>query len=365
MSDQPEMQYNGLKGKLMKKPFFIKLFHWEFWPMHLVYLPVYAYYLFLSMKARSLFFFSAANPGIESGGMFFDSKNDILSKVPENFLPTTILVEPGTSFSKILAKVKASGLEYPMIAKPDIGERGFMVNKIKSEAELKEYVESIHSKFLIQEFIGYPNEFSVLYYRFPDEEKGHVSSFTIKEYLGVTGDGESSLEKLILSNPRALLQLGPLEEKYKNQMDLVLKKGEHKELIHIGNHCKGTTFYNGNHLIDEQLTNTFAEICDSLDGIYFGRYDLKCPSLEDLKKGKDIKILEINGAKAEPTHIYQPGYSLMTAYKDLFKHWNTIYQISIRNKKEKGIEFMPRAEGFRMLRAQLRKGKVAKGEIRA
>jgi len=43
--------------------------HWEYWPSWAYYFPMLAYYPWLALKARHLCFFTAANPGIYTGGM--------------------------------------------------------------------------------------------------------------------------------------------------------------------------------------------------------------------------------------------------------------------------------------------------------
>jgi hypothetical protein len=63
--------------------FWTRLTNWEYWPFSVIYFPVFFYWLWLSVKARSLFFFSAANPSIESGGMLGESKYRILKNVPD------------------------------------------------------------------------------------------------------------------------------------------------------------------------------------------------------------------------------------------------------------------------------------------
>ncbi|MEP6789425.1 MAG: M24 family metallopeptidase, partial [Acidobacteriota bacterium] len=47
-----------------------KLTHWEYWPFGIIQAPLFFYYPWLALKSRSLFFFSASNPGILMGGMF-------------------------------------------------------------------------------------------------------------------------------------------------------------------------------------------------------------------------------------------------------------------------------------------------------
>ena len=93
----------------------------------------------------------------------------------------------------------------------------------------------------------------------------------------------------------------------------------------------------------------FDEVNKTTPGIFFCRYDLKCTCIEDLKNGKNIKIMEINGVGSEPAHIYDPGFKLMDAYKALFHQWKTIYEISRINRK-KGITYMTVKEATQTIR---------------
>ncbi|MEO1451682.1 MAG: hypothetical protein AAFV07_19290, partial [Bacteroidota bacterium] len=152
---------------------------------------------------------------------------------------------------------------------------------------------------------------------------------------------------------RAHLQLEALEKREGTKLDTIPAAGEIVELMPIGNHSRGTTFLNGNEHIDQQLHQTFDHISHRLNDIYFGRFDIRCESLGALKAGKNFKILEINGVKAEPTHIYQPGFSLREAYRILFRQWRTIYEISIANR-ERGVQVPTFREGLVQVRAFLR-----------
>ncbi len=324
----------------------IKLLNWEYWPFELIYTPPFLYYLYLSIKARSPFFFSAANPGIETGGMMGESKIKVLEKVPKQYLPTTMYVENGYALKEVLQNLKASGLDFPLIAKPNIGSRGFLVKKITNQEELAEYLQELKVDFLLQEYIDSPMELSVMYYRFPNQRSGTVSSLTVKKYLSVHGDGTSNILELIKKSDRAKLQLDTLIHTHAYLMDRVPANGELVELVPLGNHCRGAMFINGNHLIDDRITKVFDGISHQLDGIYFGRFDLKCTSLEALKAGH-VKILEINGVGAEPAHIYDPSYSLIQAFKDIIRQWNVIYRLSVFNK-HRGQSFMSFKDAYRM-----------------
>ncbi len=326
-----------------RKNFIIRLRSWEYWPFGIVYIPIFFYWVWLSIRARSLFFFSASNPGIENGGMLGESKIKILDKLDDELKPVTFLVRTGEGLSSISKKLQKANLDYPIIAKPDIGERGWMVEKIVDEANLSDYLQRSKVDFLIQEYIDLPVEAGVFYYRFPGQSQGKVSSIVLKEMLHVRGDGHSTLKDLILKNDRAKLQMEVLSEVY--DMSEVLEKGQHLQLVDIGNHCKGTKFLNGNHLINDKMHLAFDKISNGVQGFYYGRYDLRCASTDDMYQGK-VKIMELNGAGAEPAHIYQPGFSILTAYKVLFQHWKTLFKISRANHRL-GIPYLSLREGWK------------------
>jgi hypothetical protein len=102
------------------------------------YLPIFVYWLWLSVKARSLFFFSAANPSIENGGMLggVEAQDSGRSPLPSNPSPCWF-VRPPNSFP--CGKPAPARNRLPLIAKPDVGERGWKVEKLHNPAELAAY----------------------------------------------------------------------------------------------------------------------------------------------------------------------------------------------------------------------------------
>jgi hypothetical protein len=323
--------------------FFVKLFHWEYWPFGIIQTPVILLWLWYAVKERSLFYFSASNPGILTGGMMGESKYDVLQLVPDDVKPKTLLVRSPSSIEELMNLVAINGLTFPLIFKPDLGERGWMVRKINSEAEAKQYLSEIRVDFIIQELVDLPLEFGVFYLRFPSQESGFVNSITGKEFLSVEGNGMQMLEELIRKKDRAMLQWDVLKTTYANRLQTILPMGEKMELVSIGNHCLGTTFLNQNHLINEKLSASFDRISKNINGFYFGRFDLRCASLADLENGK-VKIVELNGCGAEPAHIYHPGASLWKGISDLITHWNNMYRISKENHA-RGVDYLSFREG--------------------
>jgi len=337
-------------GKWLRtRPFIIRLVHWEFWPFELLYIPAFVYVSWLFAKSRSFFFYSAANPSIEGGGMLGESKTDIFKQIDDRYIPEMVTVEPDEDIAMLKKNILEKGLDFPLIAKPDIGERGKLVEKISDMHQLESYLEKIKVKFIIQEYIDYPVELGIFYYRYPNREKGKISSITYKETLKVTGDGKSTVRQLILKNPRAILQLKRVERDRKDLLERVPGNNEKLELVPIGNHCLGTRFLDGNYLINDRLVALFDRIASEMGGFYFGRFDIKCQSIEELYQGKRFSILEINGAGSEPGHIYDPGFTLWRAYGVIIDHLKVLYEISKINHT-KGVSYMSVKEGWNLIK---------------
>lgn len=338
--------------KIKRSNFFIKLKSWEFWPFGIVQLPAIIYWLWLSLRSRSLVFFSASNPGIPMGGMFGESKYGVLKTIPAEYVPKTILINLPANTFDLQVKMRDAALMFPVIFKPDLGERGFMVRRIDTEKDIDTYLRDIKINFLIQELVELPLEFGIFYKRIPGQEKGEVISVVAKEMLSVEGDGKSTLKELIFDSDRAKLQWEKLQFKFQDQLLSIIPSCQKVELVSIGNHAVGTTFLNANHLINKQLHETFNGISKAIPGFYFGRFDLRCASLKDLFAGK-VSIIELNGCGAEPAHIYDPSFSFWVAVRVLIIHWHTIFSIARENKKL-GIQYT----GFREAWALYRKFKA-------
>ena len=327
-----------------QSPFFVKLMHWEYWPSFVVYAPAAFFYLYFALRSRRLFYFTPVNPVIETGGVFGESKINILNRIPTSVLPKTVFIaKENQTPAYIIDAGKKAGITFPFIAKPDIGERGFLVEIIKNEAELLDYLQQINAPFIIQELITSPIELSVLHYRMPDAQKGKITSICIKKTLEVVGDGQSTVAALMQNKARARLQLARFRTNYPAILKQIPADGETMELEPIGNHSRGTTFLNGNHLHSEKLERVFDKIAFQMDGIYYGRFDLKCESIELLEKGEGIKILEFNGVAGEPAHIYDPEFPVWKAYRDIYRHFKIIYKIG-RVQHKKGIAAMNLSE---------------------
>ncbi len=320
--------------------FLIKVFNYEYWTWWAFYLPMLPYWAFLAVKTRSLAYFTAANPCMDWGGFFGESKSDILRKIPAEFLPKTLFFSGTEAVETVKNALRVAELAYPVVVKPDVGERGTKVEKVNTTAELAAQIRAIGAAFIVQEFVQEPLEFGILYSRLPGETRGRVTSVTRKGFLSVTGDGRLTVEELMQQSTRARFQLDPMRERLGAGMQEILPVGETRLLEPIGNHCRGTAFLDDNHLISDALNRVFDRIAQPIDGFHFGRFDLKVHSAEDLLAGRTIRVLELNGASSEPGHIYDPRHTLREAYRDLARHWDILAEICLR-QKARGVQPVP------------------------
>ena len=327
---------------MRRHPFFIKLTQWEHWPSYAYYLPLLPLFFIRFLKAGHPNHYLATNPGIEFSGNGTESKFETMKLVPEIFRPKGFLFPRNAEPGSAIEKIRKTNLRFPVIAKPDRGFRGYLVRKIEDGDQLLKYLSGVSEDILIQEFVPYEQEMGIFYHRLPGRESGKITSVTIKEFLKLYGDGQSSLSELIRKDNRAFLYYRIFQNIHKDKMDKVLAEGEEIILSLIGNHSKGTRFVNGNHLIGEDLLNLLDPICRQMPGWYYGRLDIKFREFGAFLRGEDFKILEVNGIISEPTHIYDASHesaSYYQALKSINAHWQIMHRIALTNHREFGVPY--------------------------
>ncbi|MDH3224466.1 MAG: hypothetical protein OEO23_12180, partial [Gemmatimonadota bacterium] len=302
---------------------------WEFWPPALFYVPVVAYVGWLAVRHRSLTVFTVANPAIPDGGLVGESKAEILSAVSDPRVAQFHLLPLGKGRFPWAAP-HAERLGYPLVAKPDVGERGAGVAILPDAESLRTRLERDDSALLLQEYV--PGvELGVFYYRIPGNESGEILGITEKRLPWVTGDGQATVRDLIFSDPRLRCQWRVFERRLGDAMDQRPPPGETVPLGQLGNHCLGCEFRDGSHLAGPGLSSAVDEIARAFPGFYFGRLDIRGSSFGAMETG-DFKVIEINGVSSEATHIYDPERTLAAAYGTLFEQWRLAFEIGSRNR---------------------------------
>lgn len=313
----------------------------EFWPQRTFYAPMLLYWLWLSAKHGGRFTLpTVANPLFPMGGWIGESKAavfDLSGPHARSYIAPWLVFErtQDATVTEALHKVEAARLAFPFVAKPDMGCRGVGVRRIRNEAELAAYIAGfpVGRSIVFQELVDHEAEAGVFYVRKPNQARGRIVSVTLKYFPYVYGNGRSTLRELIENDRRA----GPLSHIYlprhKDRLDMVLKPGEPFRIAFAGSHSRGTIFRNGNAYVTEAMTDAFDAIAKDVKEFYFGRFDVRFASIADLQAGRNFRIVEINGAGAEATHIWDRNTTLRQAYGALMEQYAAMWEIGAANAR--------------------------------
>lgn len=315
--------------------------YFEFWPAWFFYIPVVAYYIYLGIRNRSFAYPLFTNPGIPNSGVIGESKTEILGLIPDRHpekLASTLLKSntesPTQSYELALRFIAEKRLNFPIILKPDVGQRGSGVSLVRSENELKQKLSELSYDAILQEYSALPEEIGVNYERLPSEPRGRITGITRKRFPSVQGDGKQTLRQLILNDSRARWIAPVYFNKHLANLNQVIPFDESYILAKIGNHCQGAIFENGASLLSPALENKIDEISRSMPGFFVGRFDLRFASESELQKNGSFRIIEINGAAGEATHIYDKNMSLAQAYSTLFGQLRFLFKLGQINLKD-------------------------------
>ena len=312
---------------------------WEFWPPWIFYPPVLAYVACLMAKHRSMTVFTATNPAILAGGFIGESKFDILQGLSgsgEYVARSSLLDGKLSTADKILAVSRFmvdEGLTFPIVLKPNYGQRGSGVVVVRSAEALEACIRQSSVDTIVQEYVD-GAEFGVFYYRYPSEPHGRVFSVTEKKFPAVVGDGRRTLEQLILHDERAVCAARLYCDRHRDELSVVPADGEAFPLVELGTHCRGAMFLDGGWVLTQALEDRFDAIARGFDGFYFGRFDVRLDGdAEAFRAGHGFKIIELNGVTSEATHIYHPGTPLIRAYGVLMTQWRIAFEIGAESRR--------------------------------
>lgn len=334
----------------------IKTTRHEFWPTRIFYLPGVIYYLWLCMKNGYLGLLSVANPGMTEAGIYNAPKVAVLNKLAQNnsdYIAKSLSLEekdrrnwPQISDSFMSAHT----LEFPIIVKPQMGQRGLDINLLKSREELINCLMNIpkDALYMLQEFA--PGiEYGVHYARFPNRDNGEIFSLGRKDLIYLCGDGVKDLEQLIMEHPRACIMYKMHCSKHRDKLSWVPADGESFKLVAIGTHSCGAIFNDSRDLITPKMSARIDAISKGYPGFFIGRYDVMAASEKDLQEGINFKVVELNSVMGEPPHLYHPGNSLWKGYCDLFAYIKLVVDIATENIRQGNIP-LPRKEFINITR---------------
>lgn len=353
----------------------------EYWPAFVFYLPLAPYLLYLGFRHRGLTLPTCVNPGIEAGGgMIGESKHEIMRKLgagraaPPPGVLTTVLIEehpdPAARAERVRAAMSREPAlaQFPILLKPDSGQRGFGVRIIQSEDQLAPYFREMTRPAILQPFHPGPEECGVLWVRRPESLPGRIArpgpagfiySVTAKEFPFLNGDGRRTLEQLIYAHRRFRRQADVFLARFAQDRSRVPGPGERLRLAHSGNHCQGTLFRDGPDLLTPALEHAIDALAagfgdgDPARALDFGRFDLRYESAEALRRGEGFAVVELNGTTGESTNLYDPQRGLLWAYRVLFGQWRLLYEIGAA-RRDAGARPLTKRELLRAIRAHYR-----------
>jgi len=317
----------------------------EFWPMWAFYPPVMLYAAWLMLRYRGVLLPTVANPSFPGGGFYGESKAEILAlamrHTPEWVAPFIAVtrpeaasVEPARECAAALAALADAGLGLPVVAKPDLGCRGAGVKLVRTADDLHAYLQAFPrgATLLLQRLVPFEGEAGIFYCRRPGQANGRIVSITLKYFPHVTGDGRRTLRQLILDDPRA----GKLSHLYLRRhtarLDQVPAAGESIRLAFAGSHSRGAIFRNGTHLVTPEMEACFDAIAKRLPEFHFGRFDVRFEDFAQVQRGRAFTIVEVNGAGAESTHIWDRQTTLPQAWLALMRQYRWLYEIGHANR---------------------------------
>lgn len=332
---QPPSPYPGMPPlRTPQRP----IGRFEFASSAFIYAPVLLQSLVLAVRYRSLALPLLANPGIFMGGMVGESKSAILNlagpsarQVIAPFVVQKVqpITPPAQQAAQLERRLSRKGIGYPVVLKPDQGCRGMGVQLIENRQRLEAYLSAfpVGHKVIAQRRVPWTAEAGLFYERMPNETSGRITSITLKYPPCVVGDGERTLEQLILDDPRT----GPLNhlylDRHRPRLHQVLPKGTTLKLCFAGSHSRGALFRNGNRHLSDALSRALDPYCRDIQGFYIGRLDIRFASMERLARGEAFEIVEINGVSGEPGHIWDPDTSLAEIWRVLLHQYRTLYRI--------------------------------------
>ncbi|WPJ96371.1 VTT domain-containing protein [Coraliomargarita algicola] len=326
------------RGRRHLRGRWLRLTRWEYWPALPIYLPVVIYGIYLSIKHRGSTLWAMCNPGMHPlSGLAMESKSDILAALnsKSGMIADWVCIPPSNLLDDRVAVLHAfrtsQALDWPIILKPDVGQRGEGVAVIQNESAARRYLSENTAAIIAQRYIE-GQEFGVFYYRMPNQSRGQLFSITEKVLPELVGDGIHSVEQLILNDVRAVAQAAHYLKVNRERLYDVPAIGERIQLVELGTHCRGAIFLDGNRYQSDRLAASLDHVLEHYEGFYFGRFDLRVPTGDALMAGQAIKILELNGVSSESTDIYDPNNSLLTGWRKLCRQWRLAFEIGAQNR---------------------------------
>lgn len=308
-------------------------------PKWLNLVPMVLQWCWLGLRHRSLTLPSAANPQITAGGLVGDSKSEYFAGMGplarSRVAPYVMLRAEGSDkLAAALSAMRAAGLVFPVVAKPDLGWCGFGVRRLDGALDLADYLARypVGESLMLQRYLDEPGEAGIFYVRHPDQPRGRLLGILLRHYPQVVGDGVHSVAQLIEADARLRRAVcNPQEHECRHDPDEVPAAGDSVRLSLIGSTRVGGRYEDGSALACEELLAAIDAIACDMPQFHVGRFDVRYRTLQDLRCGR-FTIMEVNGAGSEAVHAWDPRYSVRQVYRMVFAKQRTLFALGAANR---------------------------------
>ncbi len=308
-------------------------------PKWLNLVPMVLQWIWLGMRYRSITLPSSANPGITSGGMVGDGKLEYFARMGATARATTadyIGVDNtrGLECDALITRMNDAGLQFPVVAKPDLGWCGYGVRLLASPCELDDYLRRFPQgeTFLLQRYLPEPGEAGLFYVREPDTAAGRLIGILLRHYPSVIGNGVDTVAGLIARDPRLRRATNNAMHECRYDPASVPVRGELVRLSTVASTRVGGGYEDGTHYATPALAARTDAIARDMGVFLVGRFDVRYRSLESLQRG-EFTIMEVNGAGSEAVHAWDPKYSIRDVYRIVFAKQRLLFRIADANRK--------------------------------
>ena len=301
------------------------------------YAPIFPWFVYLYLLMGRMRTATCVDPCWPDGGAIGESKQHILNLFPSSLVEPSFRCDPGQDPEETLRRIEEEQWSWPVILKPDEGQRGEGVKLVESAERMHTLLVESGIPLIVQRYHAGPFEAGLFWWRRPDSQQGILFTICDKIFPVVTGDGQSTLRELIVSNARFRLQHRVFFKRFEDCLDEVLADGEKLQLTHAGNHAQGCMFRDGEHLRTPDLERRIDEACSQVPGYFYGRIDVRYADVEAFKRGEEFSIIEANGLSSESTNMYDPSFSITRAWSIMRKHWVVAMEIGNLNRARGAI----------------------------
>lgn len=307
-------------------------------PKWLNLVPMVAQWLWLGLRYGSVTLPSSANPNITTGGLVGDTKSEYFTCMGEvaraHVADFAMFRAQGAySLGKAMVAMRKAGLEFPLVAKPDLGWCGYGVRRIEDATALRDYLSRYpeNADLMLQQYLDEPGEAGLFYMRHPDQREGRLLGILLRHYPQVTGDGVSTIAQLVERDVRLQRTTHNAEHECDYDPHCVPAAGESVRLSLIASTRVGGCYEDGSEHATAELSAAVEAIAQDMPQFHVGRFDVRYRTLDELRRGH-FTIMEVNGAGSEAVHAWDPKYSIGDVYRIVFAKQRLLFALAAANR---------------------------------